>query len=239
MTECIDAPRKRIPAHADLSPIKASPPASPLAQARKNTASNNRPEQRVPFGAIHSRNAGNASFAPQPRLAGKPSFKDLTKRHSKIGMLDELVNGPPGARKVHNKAWKDKENHVNQRVRDWERERERLREISRLEEIERERDAELSDSSDTDEPEVVDITPELEQMRVSSRADVNDRAQNKLKESSVPSTPATDGDWSREVGVNTSYSISRSIVITSEPSTPAATMNTTFLPGDLSRFLSL
>lgn len=133
-------------------------------------------------------------------------------------MLDELVNGPPGTRKVQNKG---KENHVSQRVRDWERERERLREISRLEEIERERDAELSDSSDEDEPEVVDITPELEKIRVPSRAGTREpQAQNKVEERRV----------SYAADLATNASASRSLVFVSEPSTPGATLNTT-LPG--------
>ncbi|KAF8827785.1 hypothetical protein HHX47_DHR4000105 [Lentinula edodes] len=185
-----NVPRKRIAAHIDLSPIKASPPASP-AQARKNIASHNgasnKPSQRVPFGTVHTRNAENLPTAPHRRLGGKPSIQDLTKRHSKVGMLDELVNGPPGTRKALGKGWKGKENHVSQRVRDWERERERLREISRLEEIERGRDAEPSNSSDT-EPEVVDITPELEQVGTSESAQTDLRSQDKDTESRIPPT---------------------------------------------------
>ncbi|KAE9394875.1 hypothetical protein BT96DRAFT_998101 [Gymnopus androsaceus JB14] len=213
--------RKRVPAHVDLSPIKGSPPVSPAAQARKNTASHNgrQQQQRAPLGPIHPRDTNNilAPSHQQRVVAGKPSFKELNKRHSKVGMLDELANGPPGARKVQNRG---KENHVSQRVRDWERERERLREISRLEEIERERDAELSDSSDT-EPEVVDITPELEKIRVPSRAGAKEaQVQDRVEERRVSSAA--------DLAAN--MSASRSVMILSEPSTPAATLNTTLLP---------
>ncbi|KAJ3867714.1 hypothetical protein EV359DRAFT_33805 [Lentinula novae-zelandiae] len=227
-----DVPRKRIAAHIDLSPIKASPPASP-AQARKNIASHNgasnKPSQRVPFGTIHTRNAENLPAAPHRRLGGKPSIQDLTKRHSKVGMLDELVNGPPGTRKVQGKGWKGKENHVSQRVRDWERERERLREISRLEEIERGRDAEPSNSSDT-EPEVVDITPELEQIGTSESAQTDLRSQDKDTESKIPPT-AIAGTWLPSLDLGMKSSASRTVPIISEPSTPAPAVDTSFLPG--------
>ncbi|KAJ3878680.1 hypothetical protein F5051DRAFT_452132 [Lentinula edodes] len=226
-----NVPRKRIAAHIDLSPIKASPPASP-AQARKNIASHNgasnKPSQRVPFGTVHTRNTENLPAAPHRRLGGKPSIQDLTKRHSKVGMLDELVNGPPGTRKVQGKGWKGKENHVSQRVRDWERERERLREISRLEEIERGRDAEPSNSSDT-EPEVVDITPELEQIGTSKNAQTDLRSQDKDIESKIPPT-ATAGTWLPSLDLGMKSSASRTVPIISEPSTPAPAVDTSFIP---------
>ncbi|KAJ4482289.1 hypothetical protein J3R30DRAFT_2152467 [Lentinula aciculospora] len=145
-------------------------------------------------------------------------------------MLDELVNGPPGARRTQNKGMKGKENHVSQRVRDWERERERLREISRLEEIERERDVEPSDSSDPEERGVVDITPELEQTRPSERAaQPVSQMQVRATDNGVQSTPtAIAGSWSpSDIGMDTSAS--RMVPVFSEP-TPAATLSTTFLP---------
>ncbi|KAJ3731278.1 hypothetical protein DFJ43DRAFT_438028 [Lentinula guzmanii] len=229
-----NVPRKRIAARADLSPIKASPPASPQLQIRKNIASHNgtntRPPQRVPFGVLQTRNVENLPAAPQRRLAGKNSVQDLTKRHSKVGMLDELVNGPVGARRVQNKGWKGKENHVNQRVRDWEREKERLREISRLEEIERERDAVQSDSSITDEPEVVDITPELEQVGALEKVvAANIQVQDKVNENGVSLTPATAGSWSPSSDLM-NVSSGRTVPVFSEPSTPPPTLYTTFLP---------
>ncbi|KAJ3777497.1 CAMK/CAMKL/MARK protein kinase [Lentinula raphanica] len=217
-------PRKRIGAHVDLSPIKASPPVSPQVQSRKANASSNvntRPAPRAPFGVLQSRNVENLPAAPQRRLAGKPSIQDLTKRHSKVGMLDELVNGPPGARKAQNKGWKGKENHVSQRVRDWEREKERLREISRLEEIEREGDAKFSDSSDTDEPEVVDITPELEQVKASDKVTTSE---------AVSTSGVAPGSSAHPSGSRMNNSYNKTIPIFSEPSTPAATFNSTFLP---------
>ncbi|KIK69680.1 hypothetical protein GYMLUDRAFT_34080 [Collybiopsis luxurians FD-317 M1] len=226
-----NVPRRRIPAHVDLSPIKASPPTSPQAQARKDATSNStrNQQQRVPLGNINSRNVNNV--ASPHRLAVKPSNKNLTKRQSKVGMLDELVNGPPGARRAHGKGGKGKENHVSQRVRDWERERERLREMSRLEEIERNKDGELSDSSDSDTPQVVDITPELAQIKERPRVVIEKpKVANKAEESRIPSIPGPSHFWSSpsELGVNTNAN--RSVPIFTEPSTPAATMNTTFLP---------
>ncbi|KAE9382982.1 hypothetical protein BT96DRAFT_1009778 [Gymnopus androsaceus JB14] len=61
--------RKRVPAHVDLSPIKGSPPVSPAAQARKNTASHNgrQQQQRVPLGPIHSRDKTPASYSSSPQ----------------------------------------------------------------------------------------------------------------------------------------------------------------------------
>jgi len=58
-------------------------------------------------------------------------------------MLSDLVGPNPHARKG-----KGKENHVSQRVRDWERERERLREMSRLEELEKDTETEQETESE-------------------------------------------------------------------------------------------
>jgi hypothetical protein len=64
-------------------------------------------------------------------LRTKPSADTYTRRSDGY-MLAEL-----SGMGIKNKG---KENSVNQRVREWEREKERLREMSRLEELERERD---------------------------------------------------------------------------------------------------
>ncbi|KAF5389193.1 hypothetical protein D9757_003418 [Collybiopsis confluens] len=217
-----NVPRRRIPAHVDLSPIKASPPTSPQAQARKNGGTRS---QRAPLGAIQPRNVENIAAPPQ-RVAIKPSVKNSNKQHGKVGILDELVNGPSGARKVQQKGGRGKENHVNQRVRDWERERERLREISRLEEIERERDEELSDS--TDSLEVVDITPGLEQVKRPSREGAVEKPQmaNRIGDGwPLSSYGAHDLQPPSELGMNISEGTS--VPMFSEPSTSGATMNTT------------
>ncbi|KAF9255643.1 hypothetical protein L218DRAFT_314111 [Marasmius fiardii PR-910] len=114
--------RKRapVPKPIDLSPIKGSPPTSP--NPVNNSDGNVR--KRQPFGVV-SPNQGNISA---PKVTNKPSGAQVVEKN-KVGMLAQLA-GPP-------KKGKGKENHVAQRVQEWERERERLREISRLEELER------------------------------------------------------------------------------------------------------
>jgi hypothetical protein len=82
---------------------------------------------RRPFAA-----AGHQNLPDQ--LTSQPSIE---KRRS---MLAELS----GAGHKREKS-KGKENTASQRVREWEREKQRLREMQRLEEMEQERDEELKD----------------------------------------------------------------------------------------------
>ncbi|KAK7028128.1 hypothetical protein VNI00_014943 [Paramarasmius palmivorus] len=128
--------KKRIPIAVDLSPIKASPPTTPSGRVTNlvslNSDSNVR--KRQPLGAVNGAARGNVS---SPRMAAQSSIDELARKH-KGRMLSDLA-GPPKKRN-------GKENHVNQRVKDWERERERLREMSRLEELEKDTDNEAAQS---------------------------------------------------------------------------------------------
>lgn len=138
-----------MPAVADLSPIKASPPSSPLASAggKENAPSLNvlgarNPTARKPLGAVSTR--GNL---PQARLVPKPSAEGVSKRKSRV--LADLT-GNRNTENINVKKdvkgkTKDKD-HVRERVKEWEREKQRLREMERLEEIERERDEEIEEA---------------------------------------------------------------------------------------------
>ncbi|KAF8627400.1 hypothetical protein AX17_006215 [Amanita inopinata Kibby_2008] len=138
--------RKRPPMApiVDLSPIKASPPGTPISSAAAKENANirvlnsNQKNGRKPFGNINNRE--NIS---QPQFI-KPADEEQTKRRSRVlGDLttrhrnDENMNKGRKEREVQSKA---KMSHVKERVLDWERERERLREMERLEEMERERE---------------------------------------------------------------------------------------------------
>ncbi|THV03038.1 kinase-like protein [Dendrothele bispora CBS 962.96] len=112
--------RKRAPIPNELSPIKASPPTSPSIRA------------------LDSRGRGNV---PSARVNVRPSIDQLAQKH-KGRMLSDLVGPNP-----HSRKGKGKENHVSQRVRDWERERERLREMSRLEDLEKDTETEQETES--------------------------------------------------------------------------------------------
>ena len=115
-----------------LSPVKASPPASPAAS--KETKENSVPLKR---------NAVLHDSAPvSPGILGdlSPPIGTVAKNKGRKKALMDLTglsrNFENAGKKVHVKG----SDSVKERVRDWERERERLREIAALEEIERERD---------------------------------------------------------------------------------------------------
>ncbi|KAK7469012.1 hypothetical protein VKT23_003508 [Stygiomarasmius scandens] len=136
--------RKRVPIPnaADLSPIKASPPTSPSNSTPSHgrvTSIRSSPNKRPPLAALGSRGRGNV---PSARIPVQPSIDKLAEKH-RGRMLSDLVGPNPHARKG-----KGKENHVSQRVRDWERERERLREMSRLEELEKDTETEQETESE-------------------------------------------------------------------------------------------
>lgn len=118
----------------DLSPIKASPPTSPLSAAfanenmpSLNTVTKLDTNARRPFGAIIGRDN-------LPQLAAKTSASKI-RRTSRI--FADLKNS-----ENKGKGKKDSTN-VKDRVMEWEREKQRLREMERLEEMERERDEHL------------------------------------------------------------------------------------------------
>lgn len=152
--------RKRIVAApaANLSPIQASPPATPSGKENANvrTPHSGHRSNRKPFG-----NANNRENIAQPQFV-KPV--DQPKRRSRVlgdstarYANDENVDKPKKMKEVKSK---EKINHVKQRVRDWEIERQRLRELQRLEELEREQEEADEEQELEQEPE-----PEPEQER--------------------------------------------------------------------------
>ncbi|KAJ8080316.1 hypothetical protein AAF712_015316 [Marasmius tenuissimus] len=156
--------RKRVPVPkpVDLSPIKASPPTSPNAPVKSDTNA----RKRQPFGAV----AGARSNIQAAKVGTKLSIDQLAERH-KGRMLADLA-GPP-------KKGKDKENHVTQRVQDWERERERLREMSRLEELEKDTDTE-------DQAEVEPSEMPVEKQERPSSVESSDKEQECKDDTSHP-----------------------------------------------------
>ncbi|KAF8887180.1 hypothetical protein BD779DRAFT_1528545 [Infundibulicybe gibba] len=140
-------PHKRVPPPplAELSPIPASPPISPLTSTsgKENIVSLNSMTNlsRKPFGTAANReNRPVSVISAKPsanNVRGKRVLADLTGRNRNFDDENVTVNG------VKREKGKAKDNHVKDRVREWEREKERLREMEKLEEIARERDEEL------------------------------------------------------------------------------------------------
>lgn len=156
----------------DLSPIKGSPPASPLTHLGKenkgslhaitNTAMSPNGGVRRPFGAVSPRFNHNV---PVQRLAPKTPIEEAKeKRRSRI--LGDVTshasnnknaeNVNPRTRTSGNGARRStgqvkQKDHVRERVKEWEREKERLREMERLEELERERDEQIAEEEKKDE----------------------------------------------------------------------------------------
>ncbi|KAF6755803.1 kinase-like domain-containing protein [Ephemerocybe angulata] len=139
-------PRKRVVPILDLSPIKASPPASPahrsstakenaLSQSKLNPNKDATTKSRRPFGAVLSPE-NNISVAvsriPVKRLDEMTSkrrsgvFSELRRSHS------NLANENAAA-----KSQKKASNSVRDRVMEWEREKQRLREMERVDETKR------------------------------------------------------------------------------------------------------
>lgn len=132
--------RKVALAAINLSPIKASPPATPTGKENTKVVvlNSSQRKNRKPFG-----NVNNQENIPQPQFV-KPTDDLKAKRRSKVlgdrtarHIKDENISK---GRKVKDGQPKEKVNNAKERVREWERERQRLREIARLEEIERERE---------------------------------------------------------------------------------------------------
>ncbi|KAF8631694.1 hypothetical protein AX15_002243 [Amanita polypyramis BW_CC] len=136
-------PRKRaaVMPVTDLSPIKASPPATPT--GKENTSvrvlNSSHKSNRKPFG-----NVNNRENIPQPQFLKSADDESQAKRRSRLlgdstarHLADENASKGKKLKEVRSK---EKVNHVKERVRDWERERQRLREMQRLEELEKERD---------------------------------------------------------------------------------------------------
>ncbi|KAL4261794.1 non-specific serine/threonine protein kinase [Pleurotus pulmonarius] len=144
--------RKRVP--VDLSPIKASPPTTPLSNAKSRRIANiptfGTASGRRPLGAVSNQNGKeNPPISPmyQPAKKSQVDSKDTPKAQRRaLGDVTyskrNAENMSPTTKGAQTKAVKPKDR-VKERVRDWERERERLREMQRLEEFEKERDEEL------------------------------------------------------------------------------------------------
>jgi serine/threonine-protein kinase GIN4 len=106
---------------------------------------------RKPFG-----NANNRENIAQPQFV-KPVDHQPKRRSRVLGdstaryANDENMDKPKKMKEVKSK---EKINHVKQRVRDWEIERQRLRELQRLEELEREQEEEADEEQELEqEPE--------------------------------------------------------------------------------------
>ncbi|KAF9013205.1 hypothetical protein BDQ17DRAFT_1321088 [Cyathus striatus] len=153
-------PRKRMPLITDLSPVKASPPASPLSlKSKENIAtfnalatsvnSNRQTGSRKPFGVV----AVNSNL-PRPRLAAKPSTTEVNKNKRKVGILADLQKSEHSKENSPGDWPRAKDStSVRDRMREWEREKQRLREAERLDELERDRDERLAKDVEELEPQ--------------------------------------------------------------------------------------
>lgn len=113
--------KKRVPVPplTDLSPIKASPPSSPSAQPVLHAISRNA-DSKGPI-SLTSRVLGNLPISAPMNPHRERVLGDVTSANVNVGRREKGKG-------------KEKENVVNQRVKDWEK----LREISRLEDSEEE-----------------------------------------------------------------------------------------------------
>ncbi|KAJ3572947.1 hypothetical protein NP233_g2751 [Leucocoprinus birnbaumii] len=140
-------PKKRphVPPIPGLSPVKASPPTTPLTSGRENATSPragiSTPARR-PVGLA----ARNANLPLGPKTPANRAVKEKPRTLESVtkGSISRRISRDvkETTRTASQRSGKESTS-VRDRVRDWERERERLREMARLEEIERERDEEL------------------------------------------------------------------------------------------------
>ena len=174
--------RKRVVAApaSDLSPIQASPPATPRGKENANARvpKSSHKTNRKPFG-----NANNKENIAQPQFL-KPVDQAQAKRRSRV-LGDSTARYAHGenvgkAETVKEVKSNEKSNHVKDRVRDWERERQRLREIQRLEELE-------MDSEEQEEQESK-MEDEDAQAPVQEEKPVPPVAYQSLR---IPSTPSS------------------------------------------------
>ncbi|KXN82862.1 MAP/microtubule affinity-regulating kinase 4 [Leucoagaricus sp. SymC.cos] len=144
-------PKKRphVPPIPDLSPIKASLPASPLTSATgkenaKSAKGGTTTPTRRGLGVLAARNENVAQSVKTPvsgttKEKPKPISVVLNNRSvSRRNSQDVKETSLTASQRTGKESTS-----VRDRVRDWERERERLREMAKLEEIEGERDEEL------------------------------------------------------------------------------------------------
>ncbi|GLB38202.1 putative protein tyrosine kinase [Lyophyllum shimeji] len=165
-------PRKRAPP-MELSPVKASPPSSPLCSAagKENIRTFNAMAasvSRKPLGNISAR-----ENLPPASPATKPVGADASRRGRVLGDVTarsrNAENMAPSARGRDAPSAKAKKDPVRDRVREWERERERMREMQRLEEIERESDEREREEREKEKERAKDaVREEKENRRVAS-----------------------------------------------------------------------
>ena len=134
-----------IPLIPDLSPIKASPPTTPLNYAGKENIASLKGRTSTPprqLGVLTSQN-GNLPQANMPinittqeksRAPRSIMNRSTSRTNSRNAEDISLITSQRSAKESTS---------VRDRVRDWEKERKRLREMTRLEETEQERDEEL------------------------------------------------------------------------------------------------
>ena len=158
-------PRRRpaIPPITNLSPVKASPPTSPLSPAFAARNTNENASIASPTKVVARKPQGpRRPVSPlSPNLPQPPANKKVRDVNWRSGVLRDLTGlnnrhvGNPAmvVKEKPRTKTKMKENEANvslkeedsvrKRVNEWERERERLREMERLEAFGRERDEEL------------------------------------------------------------------------------------------------
>ncbi|KAF8645210.1 hypothetical protein AX16_008037 [Volvariella volvacea WC 439] len=195
--------KKRVPPALDLSPIPASPPATPHAISGKENASARliaKPPSvatpvRHPLAVVTPRRKENISRSrlESESKSSVDSIKDKRKTHA----LGDLSNRTIGAGKTvtknnkrHGSQEKDKgKDSVRERVREWEREKERLREIERLEALERERDEQIAEENERQE-RMERVLAEREREQRERAEVIPDSSVNDVYMDPVPIVPA-------------------------------------------------
>jgi len=192
MFDCASAKKHPyIPLIPDLSPIKASPPTTPLkyVAGKENIASlkerASTPPRRL-VGVLTSRN-GNL---PQVNMPINKTIKEKSKAPYSImnrSMSQTNSRNAEDISLITNKGSAKESTSVRDRVRDWEKERKRLREMARLEETEREGDEELKKETEQEKPKRNPIS--IKEYEVYSKEDYGTAAFNKIVSPSLAITP--------------------------------------------------
>ncbi|KAG6891525.1 hypothetical protein C0992_005060 [Termitomyces sp. T32_za158] len=164
-------PRKRVPPTGDLSPVKASPPASPFSRAAGK-------ENIRTFNAVAASTPSRRPLSPlvnRENLVALrvPSAGTKDNEHRKSRVLGDSTSRYRNAENVVPQTPAKKKDPVRDRVREWERERERMREMARLEEIERDRDEAMEREREEEERAVClakELAEKKERPKVEKRA---------------------------------------------------------------------
>lgn len=189
----------------DLSPIKASPPGSPLtsAAAKENISTFNKlakaanaTNARRPFGVLSP-----SSNLPRPPVSAKPSTEDHKNKRKGRALGDVTSANRSNENANHGKA--KESSSVRDRMREWEKEKERLREMSKLEEMERERDEHLEEKKIKGSASASAAVLAIEQEKSKENTKPNASSPNLLP-MPVASTPLTHGLYSTFESLNLS-----------------------------------